>query len=77
MFRIPGLRRNHEFIHTGVKDYACKLCNKKFSKQDKLKVHMKRHLKIKDYVCTQCKKGFVESADLKRHKCMPSNKMCN
>ena len=69
-FRRAGSRCNHELIHKGIKRWKCHMCEKKFTKHDQLKYHIKRHLGQKDYVCSYCNLGFIEPAGLRKHKCM-------
>ena len=69
-FRRAGSRCNHELIHKGIKRWKCHMCEKKFTKHDQLKFHIKRHLGQKDYICSSCNLGFIEPSGLRKHKCM-------
>uniref|UniRef100_A0A1B6CKH3 C2H2-type domain-containing protein n=1 Tax=Clastoptera arizonana TaxID=38151 RepID=A0A1B6CKH3_9HEMI len=53
--------------HSGVKDHVCKICNRGFARNDKLKEHVLRHLNIKRYQCAMCKRFFAEKRNLKQH----------
>ena len=66
-------------IHGKIEDReTCKICLKKFTRLDKLKEHMMRHLKIKRYACRVCPKTYCERRDLTRHIVkMHSSLSCN
>ncbi|XP_069107482.1 uncharacterized protein [Argopecten irradians] len=49
------------------KEYVCRYCNKVFSKQKNLKVHMCIHTGEKKLQCNICGKCFIQSCHLKRH----------
>ena len=49
-------------------DYACELCDKKYSKKCSLENHFKaEHEMSNDFMCTLCNKVCSEKFDLKRH----------
>lgn len=55
-------------IHNGEKPYKCVICNKAFSLNGTLTVHMRTHTGETPYICSLCRKGFYNSTALKKHK---------
>ena len=62
-----GSVKNHMLVHTGIKDFQCEVCEKKFYKKSSLKQHMLTHTKVKDYECDICKKKFSQKNHLVQH----------
>ena len=54
-------------VHTGKKDFQCKVCERKFSEKASLKRHMLTHTKAKPHECDICKKKFSMKCNLVRH----------
>jgi len=50
-----------------AKNFECELCNKKFTKIEILKRHIKTHLKDKEFKCTYCAKTFDRRDVLNDH----------
>ena len=53
--------------HIGVKSYQCCNCDKAFSTNGILKIHLRRHSGEKPFKCRQCDKSFTENFDLIKH----------
>ena len=58
-------------IAKGVKrkrgQHECDVCEKRFSRADSLRDHMRTHTNEKPYECDVCQKRFRESGHLKGH----------
>jgi len=49
-------------------NFSCHLCNKKFTRNHNLKVHLRTHDGIKPYACTICGERFTRKPDCDRHE---------
>ena len=54
-------------IHSGEKPFSCNLCDKSYSRAERLKFHMNAHNGKKPFLCNICDKGFTEKSNLKTH----------
>ena len=55
-------------LHPEVKPFACKHCDRLFTKKSNMVKHTKMvHEKIKPFACDECGRAFAESRDLKAH----------
>lgn len=59
--------------HTGVKPYACNVCNRAFSKKSYLRLHLRIHSGEKPYTCEYCNKNFARANTLSRHLTVHTN----
>lgn len=59
--------RSHRNRHGAVKEYACDICQKKFSKLYRLNNHIENIHSEKVYDCTICLKAFATTKRLKLH----------
>ncbi|XP_070710326.1 zinc finger protein 11-like [Pempheris klunzingeri] len=59
----------HFLIHSKPKalSFACSLCEKRFSAQALLTVHLRRHSGERPFACSYCDKRFLTNAVLKSH----------
>lgn len=64
--KVTNLRQ-HMLIHTGVKDFACSVCEQRFSRNSNLKEHMLSHTGVKDFACTECAFRCSRNSNLKQH----------
>ncbi|XP_050546363.1 myoneurin-like [Daktulosphaira vitifoliae] len=65
-FKCLSTLRQHEAIHT-EKKYCCEVCMRKFSRPEKVRIHMRVHTGEKPYKCEVCNKKYQQKNDLNRH----------
>lgn len=65
---LQGLSRvrnaGESYLRTNLKPHFSSLF---FSRQDKLKIHMRKHTGERPYICLHCNSKFVHNYDLKNH----------
>ncbi|XP_030877089.1 PR domain zinc finger protein 5, partial [Leptonychotes weddellii] len=57
-----------ETSFAGERPYQCPYCEKGFSKNDGLKMHIRTHTREKPYKCSECSKAFSQKRGLDEHK---------
>ncbi|KAB7501638.1 putative transcription factor Ovo-like 1 [Armadillidium nasatum] len=62
-----NVRRHVMFKHTGEKHAQCSYCEKWFTTNEQLKVHVRVHTGEKPYKCSFCMMKFAQSCHLKTH----------
>ncbi|KAF1466939.1 PR domain zinc finger protein 5, partial [Megadyptes antipodes antipodes] len=65
--RLPYLWILMLFLFSGERPYQCPYCDKAFSKNDGLKMHIRTHTREKPYQCSECNKAFSQKRGLDEH----------
>lgn len=65
-FKCLSTLRQHEVVHS-EKKYSCEVCLRKFSRPEKVRIHMRVHTGEKPYNCLMCHKKYQQKNDLNRH----------
>ncbi|EDS41371.1 conserved hypothetical protein [Culex quinquefasciatus] len=65
-FKSKSILYRHRQTHF-EKNFACTLCDKRFSSNYQLNIHVQRHKQPKDHKCQHCDKAFYNASDLKVH----------
>ncbi|KAL5281400.1 hypothetical protein ACFFRR_005040 [Megaselia abdita] len=62
-----NLSRHVRIVHEGIKEYACRFCDRKFGKAETCKHHEMTHTGEKPHECGVCGKRFIQAVALKTH----------
>jgi len=65
--QLGHLKRHLLKSHNEGTWFTCHICQKNFSENAGLKVHIRRHEGVKPYVCSDCQKCFCTSNELRSH----------
>lgn len=57
----------HMKSHSGVENYNCSICNRKFHTKENLEMHSKAHKQNSKFICQYCKKSFIAHDSLQDH----------
>ncbi|XP_039436312.1 gastrula zinc finger protein XlCGF26.1-like [Culex pipiens pallens] len=67
-FASPGVLRDHETSHTGLKMFQCTECPRTYTNKDAFRKHKYQHLQPEDrYKCSICNKCFKRKPTLNEH----------
>ena len=58
---------NIKLSENAKKPYTCSLCNKSFTQNDTMVIHMQTHNRKNPFTCVLCSKPFSTKTDLTRH----------
>lgn len=54
--------------HTNNGEHQCPKCDKKFSRKNQLKQHVRMHSEARPFICELCGRGYKHAHDLRNHK---------
>ncbi|MPC62631.1 Zinc finger protein 266 [Portunus trituberculatus] len=57
----------HSLTHSGVRNYECDECGKRFPTIARLNQHAFRHTGLREFKCDDCGKCFKTKRDIARH----------
>lgn len=61
----PDHLRSHLVSHTGIKDFQCEICSKRFAKAYDLTEHRRGHSGERPYVCKPCNRAFARHGEFR------------
>ncbi|RXG62242.1 Transcriptional repressor CTCF [Armadillidium vulgare] len=62
-----NVKRHVMFKHTGEKNAQCSFCERWFTTNEQLKLHIRVHTGDKPYQCSYCPLKYTQSCHLTRH----------
>lgn len=68
-FKLKSKLKQHEILHSGLKEFQCDICHKRFALGSYLRAHLLLHLKKDKYLkCNTCLCQFASNTAFKSHK---------
>ncbi|XP_048472414.1 zinc finger protein 239-like [Rhincodon typus] len=58
----------HHCLHTGERQFICKVCNKSFSQSSYIIFHQCTHTREKPFTCVMCDKSFSSLLELRTYQ---------
>ncbi|XP_017775854.1 PREDICTED: zinc finger protein 271-like [Nicrophorus vespilloides] len=68
IYKFSSSLITHQTIHTGIRNFSCHICGKRFRQGSNLNIHINAfHNKIRKFSCTICQMRFATKAFLEEH----------